>query len=101
MAECSCLRPGGGWACMLVVLMTGSFLAGCVSEEAIKKRGKESDGYYQQGLSVLDTDHNEHTSPSRKRSRPIRTTTMHTTRSGTSIFSGRNTPTPSGSFAPA
>ncbi len=56
MAECSCLRPGGGWACMLVVLMTGSFLAGCVSEEAIKKRGKESDGYYQQGLSVLDTD---------------------------------------------
>ena len=56
MAECGRLRPGSGWARMLVVLMTGSFLAGCVSVETIKKREKESDGYYQQGLSVLDTD---------------------------------------------
>ena len=56
MAECGRLGRGGGWARMLVILMTGSFLAGCGSVETIKKREKESDGYYQQGLSVLDTD---------------------------------------------
>lgn len=56
MVECGRLGPGGGWARILVVLVTGSFLAGCVSTEAIKKREKESDGYYKQGLSVLDTD---------------------------------------------
>jgi Tfp pilus assembly protein PilF len=41
---------------MLVVFVTGSFLAGCVSVETIKKREKESEGYYQQGLSVVGTD---------------------------------------------
>ncbi len=56
MAECGRLGPDGAWARMLVVLMTGSFLAGCVSAETIKKREKESEGHYQQGLSVLDTD---------------------------------------------
>ncbi len=56
MAECGRLRPGSGWARLLVVFVTGSVLAGCVSAETIKKREKESEGYYQQGLSVLDTD---------------------------------------------
>src|SRR5207249_6108389 len=56
MAECGRLGPGGGWARILVAFVTGSFLAGCVSVETIKKREKESEGYYQQGLSVLDTD---------------------------------------------
>jgi type IV pilus biogenesis/stability protein PilW len=56
MAECGRLGPGGGWARILVVFVTGSVLAGCVSVETIKKREKESEGYYQQGLSVLNTD---------------------------------------------
>lgn len=56
MAECGRLGPGGGWARILVVFVTGSVLAGCVSVETIKKREKESVGYYQQGLSILDTD---------------------------------------------
>lgn len=56
MAECGRLGPGGEWARILVVFVTGSVLAGCVSVETIKKREKESEGYYQQGLSVLDTD---------------------------------------------
>src|SRR2546425_8450353 len=56
MAECGRLGPRGGWARILVAFVTGIFLAGCVSVETIKKREKESEGYYQQGLSVLDTD---------------------------------------------
>src|SRR2546422_11443511 len=56
MAECGRLGSGGAWMRMLVVFVTGSFLAGCVSVETMKKREKESEGYYQEGLSVLDTD---------------------------------------------
>jgi len=56
MAECGRLGLRGGWARILVAFVTGIFLAGCVSVETIKKREKESEGYYQQGLSVLDTD---------------------------------------------
>ncbi len=56
MAECGRLGSGGAWMRMLVVFVTGSFLAGCVSVETMKKREKESEGYYQQGLSVLDND---------------------------------------------
>src|SRR5713226_3479851 len=56
MAECGRLGPRGGWARILVAFVTGIFLAGCVSVETIKKREKESEGYYQQGLSVLNTD---------------------------------------------
>ena len=56
MAECGRLGSGGAWMRMLVVFVTGSFLAGCVSVETIKKREKESEGYYQEGLSVLDND---------------------------------------------
>jgi len=33
-----------------------SLLAGCVSQETIKKRNKEAEGYYQQGLSVMESD---------------------------------------------
>ena len=56
MAECGRVRPGCGWARVVVVVLTGSVLAGCVSVETIKKQEKESEGYYQQGLSVLETD---------------------------------------------
>ena len=56
MTECGRVRPGCGWARVVVVVLTGSVLAGCVSVETIKKREKESEGYYQQGLSVLETD---------------------------------------------
>jgi type IV pilus assembly protein PilF len=56
MAECGRLGPGNGWTRILVVFVTGSVLAGCVSAETIKKREKEAEGYYQQGLSTLDTD---------------------------------------------
>src|SRR5437879_12553732 len=56
MAECGRLGSGGVWTRMVVVFVTGSFLAGCVSVETMKKREKESEGYYKEGLSVLDTD---------------------------------------------
>src|SRR2546425_113583 len=36
MAECGRLGSGGAWMRMLVVFVTGSFLAGCVSVEAIE-----------------------------------------------------------------
>jgi type IV pilus assembly protein PilF len=56
MAECGRPGSGGVWARLLMVVVTGSFLAGCTSVETIKKRAKESEGYHQQGLSVLDSD---------------------------------------------
>jgi type IV pilus biogenesis/stability protein PilW len=33
-----------------------AFVVGCASQEAIKKRIKEAEGYYQQGLSFMETD---------------------------------------------
>src|SRR5437879_1531045 len=56
MAEWGRVGHGGACVRMLAVFVAGSFLAGCVSMETIKKREKESEGYFQEGLSVLDTD---------------------------------------------
>ena len=56
MAECGRLGPGGGWARILVVFVTGSFLTGCVSVETVKKSERESEGYYKEGLSVFGVD---------------------------------------------
>ena len=44
------------WKGVTLGLVAISLLAGCVSQEAIRKPTKESEGYYQQGLSFLDTD---------------------------------------------
>jgi len=56
MMDCGRVGHGGAWARMLVVFVAGSFLAGCASVETLKKQEKESEGYYQEGLSVLDSD---------------------------------------------
>ncbi len=49
-------RVGGGWMGVVLGAVAVSFLAGCVSQETIKKRVKEAEGHYQQGLSVIETD---------------------------------------------
>lgn len=46
----------GGWRGFVVGVAAISLLAGCASQEAAKKRIKEAEGYYQQGLSVMETD---------------------------------------------
>ena len=47
---------GRGWKWIAWGVITLSVLAGCVSQDAIKKQVKESEGYYHQGLSVLEVD---------------------------------------------
>lgn len=47
---------GGGWRRIALGVVVISLLGGCASQESIKKRTRESDGYYQQGLSFLGSD---------------------------------------------
>lgn len=50
-------RVGGGvWTRALAGLAAVILLAGCVSAEEIAKRDRESDGYYKQGLSHMDSN---------------------------------------------
>ena len=46
---------GGAWTRALAGLTAVVLLAGCVSAEEIAKRERESDGYYKQGLSHMDS----------------------------------------------
>ncbi|MBI3810059.1 MAG: tetratricopeptide repeat protein [Nitrospirae bacterium] len=47
---------GGAWAQALAGLTAVVLLAGCVSAEELKKRERESEGYYKQGLSNMDSN---------------------------------------------
>ncbi len=47
---------GGVWRRVALGVVVISLLGGCASQETIKKRTRESDGYYQQGLSFLGSD---------------------------------------------
>jgi len=47
---------GGAWVRTLAGLMAVALLAGCVSAEEIAKRERESDGYYKQGLSNMESN---------------------------------------------
>jgi len=47
---------GGVWRRVALGVVVISVLGGCASQETIKKRTRESDGYYQQGLSFFDSD---------------------------------------------
>jgi type IV pilus biogenesis/stability protein PilW len=47
---------GGVWRRVAMGVVVISLLGGCASQETIKKRTRESDGYYQQGLSFLGSD---------------------------------------------
>jgi type IV pilus assembly protein PilF len=47
---------GGAWIRALAGLTAIVLLAGCVSAEDIAKRERESDGYYKQGLSNMDSN---------------------------------------------
>ena len=47
---------GRMWKGVVLGVVAISLLVGCVSQETIRKQTKESEGYYQQGLSFLDTD---------------------------------------------
>lgn len=46
---------GGAWMRTLAGLTAVVLLAGCVSAEELKKRERESEGYYKQGLSHMDS----------------------------------------------
>lgn len=46
----------GGWRGIVLGIVGLSLLAGCAGQEAAKKRIKEAEGHYQQGLSVMETD---------------------------------------------
>lgn len=47
---------GGAWMRALAGLTAVTLLAGCVSAEEIAKQERESDGYYKQGLSHMDSN---------------------------------------------
>lgn len=47
---------GGAWIRALAGLAAVVLLAGCVSAEEIAKRERESDGYYKQGLSNMESN---------------------------------------------
>jgi type IV pilus assembly protein PilF len=47
-----------GWAWMPIVvsIVAVGLLAGCVTEETLKKQKREAEGHYKQGISYLETD---------------------------------------------
>jgi type IV pilus assembly protein PilF len=47
---------GGVWIRALAGLSAAVLLAGCISAEEIEKRERESDGYYKQGLSSMESN---------------------------------------------
>ncbi len=47
---------GGAWMRALIGLTAVILLAGCVSAEELKKRERESEGYYKQGISSMDSN---------------------------------------------
>ena len=47
---------GGAWTRALAGLAAVALLAGCVSVEEVERRERESDGYYKQGLSHMDSN---------------------------------------------
>jgi type IV pilus biogenesis/stability protein PilW len=49
-------RVEGGLKGIVLGVVVLGLLAGCASQEAAKKRIKEAEGYYHQGLSVMETD---------------------------------------------
>jgi len=49
-------RFGGVWGQVLTGFVAVALLTGCVSAEELRKRVRESDGYYKQGLSSMDTN---------------------------------------------
>ena len=44
------------WRALVLVAIALTVLAGCVSQEAVKKRQRESEGHYKDGISYIDTD---------------------------------------------
>ena len=49
-------RVGVVWANLVLGIVAVGLLFGCVSQETIKKRVKEAEGHYQQGLSIIEGD---------------------------------------------
>jgi len=47
---------GGAWMPIIVSIVAVGLLAGCVTEEALKKQKREAEGHYKQGMSYLQTD---------------------------------------------
>lgn len=47
---------GGAWTRALAGLAVVSLLAGCLTMEEVEKRERESEGYYKQGLSHMDSN---------------------------------------------
>ena len=51
-------RFGGGdaWTRIIVSIVAVGLLAGCATEETLKKQKRDAEGHYKQGLSYLETD---------------------------------------------
>jgi len=47
---------GGVWTRIVVSIVTVGLLAGCATEETLKKQKREAEGHYKQGASFLETD---------------------------------------------
>jgi type IV pilus biogenesis/stability protein PilW len=47
---------GRAWRHIVVSIMVVGLLAGCVTEETLKKQKREAEGHYKQGVSYLETD---------------------------------------------
>ncbi len=47
---------GGAWMPIVVSIVAVCLLAGCATDEALKKRQREAEGHYKQGLSFMETD---------------------------------------------
>jgi type IV pilus assembly protein PilF len=47
---------GGAWMHIIVSIMAVGLLAGCVTDETLKKQKREADGHYKQGLSFMESD---------------------------------------------
>src|SRR6266496_611463 len=44
------------WRSIVVSIMVIGLLAGCVTEETLRKQKREAEGHYKQGISYLETD---------------------------------------------
>lgn len=47
---------GGAWMHIVVSIVAVGLLAGCATDETLKKQKREAEGHYKQGLSFLESD---------------------------------------------
>lgn len=47
---------GGAWIPIVVSIVAVGLLAGCATDETLKKQKRDAEGHYKQGISYLETD---------------------------------------------